>query len=243
MAGSVFAKQFQDRLVIDSPGGFPPEISEETILDRQSPRNRRIAEIFAKCGLVERSGQGMNLIFEQSIMDAKPLPDFKGSDEFLVRITFGAEILDEGQLLLMKQINEEQYAHFTTDDFVLIHKLYYGQKIPITMRGRLKSLTDIGVVEHLGRSKYVLARSFYEATGAVGKRTRIIGLDRETNKELLLRHISGSGDAGAPFAELLQVLPSLSKDQIQTLLKELKTDGRVYLEGKTKGAKWFIKRN
>jgi predicted HTH transcriptional regulator len=37
---------------------------------RQSPRNRRVAEILALCGLVERSGQGMNLIYELSIKEA-----------------------------------------------------------------------------------------------------------------------------------------------------------------------------
>jgi ATP-dependent DNA helicase RecG len=239
MAGSVFVKQYQDRLVIDSPGGFPPEISEETILDRQSPRNRRIAEIFAKCGLVERSGQGMNLIYEQSILDAKPLPNFKGTDEFLVRITFGAAILDEGQLRLMKQISEEQYKHFTTDDFVLIHKLYYGEKIPSAMRSRLKALTDIGVVEHIGRGKYVLARSCYDVTGQIGTRTRIVGLDRETNKELLYRHIKESADTGAQFKELQQVLPALSHDQVTVLLRELRAAGRIHVVGKTNAARWF----
>jgi ATP-dependent DNA helicase RecG len=238
MAGSVFVKQYQDRLVIDSPGGFPPEISEETILDRQSPRNRRIAEIFAKCGLVERSGQGMNLIFEQSIMDAKPLPDFKGSDEFLVRITFGAAILDKGQLLMMKHISEEQYAHFTTDDFVLIHKLYYDEKIPSTMRNRLKALADIGIVEHVGRGKYVLARSFYEATGNVNKWTRSIGLDRETNKELLLEHIKDCGESDTKLSDLQQVFPEQSVNQLQVLMRELKAAGKIYVVGKTSSARW-----
>jgi len=63
MSGSVFVRQYKERLVIESPGGFPAGVTLENILDRQSPRNRRIAEILAKCGLVERSGQGMNLIY------------------------------------------------------------------------------------------------------------------------------------------------------------------------------------
>jgi ATP-dependent DNA helicase RecG len=239
MAGSVFVKQYPDRLVIDSPGGFPPEISEENILDRQSPRNRRIAEIFAKCGLVERSGQGMNLIYEQSIKDAKALPDFKGTDEFLVRITFGASILDEKQLLLMKHISEKQYEHFTTDDFILIHKLYYGDKIPNAMRGRLTALVELGVVEHIGRGRYVPARSFYEMIGQVGTRTRIVGVDRATNKELLIKHIAESGENGSPLKDLQKVLPGQSRGQVQTLLRELKNEKRIYSTGKTNGARWF----
>ena len=67
MGGSVFVRQYRDRLVVESPGGFPNGISLSNILNRQLPRNRRIAEILALCGLVERSGQGMNIIYEQSI--------------------------------------------------------------------------------------------------------------------------------------------------------------------------------
>ena len=45
-------------------------------------RNRRIAEAFAKCGLVERSGQGANRMFEECIKRSKALPDFSGTDDF-----------------------------------------------------------------------------------------------------------------------------------------------------------------
>ena len=69
MAGSVFVRQYPDRLIIESPGGLPNGISLDNILDRQVPRNRRIAEILALCGLVERSGQGMNIIYETSMVE------------------------------------------------------------------------------------------------------------------------------------------------------------------------------
>ena len=56
MSGSVFIRQYSDRLVVESPGGLPLGVTVENIIDRQAPRNRRIAELFALCGLVERSG-------------------------------------------------------------------------------------------------------------------------------------------------------------------------------------------
>ena len=63
LSGSVFLVQYNDRLVVDSPGGFPSGITIDNILDKQVPRNRLIAEIFALCGFVERAGQGMNLMY------------------------------------------------------------------------------------------------------------------------------------------------------------------------------------
>ena len=80
--------QYHERLVVESPGGFPNGITVDNILNRQSPRNRRIAEILSLCGLVERAGQGMNLIYEISIMEAKELPDFTGTDDNFVKCNF-----------------------------------------------------------------------------------------------------------------------------------------------------------
>ena len=48
-------------------GLFPPGITPDNILDQQLPRNRRIAETFARCGLIERSGQGAERIVEKCV--------------------------------------------------------------------------------------------------------------------------------------------------------------------------------
>ena len=79
LGGSVFVRQYARRLEIVSPGGFPPGITPENIIDQQNPRNRRLAEALARAGLVERSGQGLNLMIENAIKHTKPLPDFSGT--------------------------------------------------------------------------------------------------------------------------------------------------------------------
>jgi len=38
--------------------------------------------------------------------------------------------------------------------------------------------------------------------------------------------------------ELQQVIPSLSRHQVQTLLRELKRDDRIEVRGATKAARW-----
>jgi Putative ATP-dependent DNA helicase recG C-terminal len=82
LGASIFVRQFPRKLEIVSPGGFPPGITPENILWRQSPRNRRIAEALSRCSLVERSGQGVNRMFEECIKESKPWPDFAGSDDY-----------------------------------------------------------------------------------------------------------------------------------------------------------------
>lgn len=239
LAGSVFIRQYPDRLLVESPGGFPLGITVDNILDRQVPRNRRIAEILALCGLVERSGQGMNIIYETSIKEAKQLPDFSGTDDSFVSLTLNGLVIDKKMLSLINKIGNDRLDALSTSDFLTINALYYGYPLNDNNRVCLKHLTDIGIVEHIGRNKYVLARSLYGAVGKTGVHTRIVGLDRETNKELLLKHIRERKPEGTPFKELQQVLPAHNRSQIQVLLRELRSENRIYCLGNTSSARWF----
>lgn len=239
MAGSVFIRQYPDRLIIESPGGFPSGISLDNILDRQVPRNRRIAEILSLCGLVERSGQGMNIIYETSVKEGKQLPDFTGTDDSFVSLTLNGLILDKKMLSLINRIGNDRLDSLSTADFLVINALYHEQPVNDSLSQRLKPLIEMGIVEHIGRSKYVLARSLYSAAGKSGVHTRIVGLDRDTNKELLLKHIRESENEGTPFRELQQVLPSQSRRQIQMLLSELRDENRIHKIGNTSAARWY----
>lgn len=237
--GSIFVRQYRDRLVVESPGGLPFGITLDNILDRQLPRNRRIAEILSLCGMVERSGQGMNLMFELSVQEAKPLPDFTGTDEFFVSVTLNGLIIDKAMLSVINRISERSTELLSTEDFLVIDALYHDRPLNGKMQARLPRLVEMGIVEHIGRKKYVLARSLYAATGKTGVHTRHVGLDKDTNKALLLKHIRQNNDVGTPFKELQQVLPGLTRGQIQRLMQELKDSHQVYPQGKTSAARWF----
>lgn len=242
-AGNVFIRQYPDRLTIESPGGLPNGVTLDNILDRQIPRNRRIAEIFALCGLVERSGQGMNIIYEESIKEAKQLPNFNGTDDNFVVITLNGLVLDSKMLAMINRIGNERLESLSTGDLLIIHALYHDDGIPSNLRDRLKRLENLGIVEHIGRSKYILSRSLYSIAGKAGVHTRKKGLDRETNKELIVKHILSNGNKGTKFNELQQVLPNQSRSQLQDLMSELKEEKRIYCTGKTNGARWFFAGN
>jgi len=240
--GSVFVRQYARRLEIVSPGGFPPGITAENILDQQNPRNRRLAEAFAKCGMVERSGQGMNLMFEQSIKQSKPLPDFTGSAAHEVRLTLQGTVTNPKFIRFLEQIGQETTVAFGTHDLLILDYLQRDARPPEHLRPRLSHLTGLGVVESVGHgrgARYILSRQFYEHLGEKGTYTRKRGLDRETNKTLLLKHLRENPSAGSPLSELCQVLPQLSENQIQWLLHELREEGSVRLQGARRWAKWY----
>jgi hypothetical protein len=48
----------------------------------------------------------------------------------------------------------------------------------------------------------------------------------------------GAARSISTFAELHQLLPSLSRYQLQTLLRELKNENKIRSVGRTKGGRW-----
>ncbi|MCX5809779.1 MAG: putative DNA binding domain-containing protein [Proteobacteria bacterium] len=242
LGGNVFVRQYARRLTIESPGGFPAGITLDNILDRQLPRNRRIADVFAKCGLVERSGQGMNLMFEQSIQQGKRRPDFTGTDAYNVVLTLHGEVQYTGFVQFLEKIGSEKVASFGTHDFLVLDFVRREEPVPPDLQPRLRNLVDLGVIESIGRGRgtqYMLSRRYYATIQRKGAYTRRRGLDRETNKHLLLKHIKDNAQEGSKMDDFRQVLPGHSRSQIQVLLRELKKDAKVFSVGRTRSALWY----
>jgi ATP-dependent DNA helicase RecG len=109
------------------------------------------------------------------------------------------------------------------------------------LKPRIPVLVRKGVIERVGRgrgARYVLSQRLYALLGRRGAYMRRRGLDRDTNRALLFEHIRKAGAEGARFADMMEVLPNLSKGQIKTLLQELKSQGKVFVRGTTRGARW-----
>jgi ATP-dependent DNA helicase RecG len=241
LGGSVFIRQFPQKIEIVSPGGLPEGITLENIIDRQNPRNRRIAEAFEKCNLAERSGQGMNLIYESLIGQSKPLPDFSNTDAYQVSLTISGQVKDPLFVrFLEKMASEKPKFQLGTHDLILLNQIHSSQPIDPKNKDRLKELIGLGVVEYSGHgrgTRYLLSRSFFELAGQSGVHTRRQGLSRDTNKALLLKHIQRS--SGSTMTEFRQVLPDISDGQIKGLVAELKHEGKIHMKGKKRGSRWF----
>jgi len=85
----------------------------------------------------------------------------------------------------------------------------------------------------------MLCQQYYALAGKSGTYTRKRGLDKETSKELLFKHLRANAKKGSKFNELQQVLPFLSRSQVQKLLIELKEENKAYVEGRTSASVWF----
>lgn len=243
LGGSVFVRQFPKRLEVVSPGGLPPGITPENIIDQQNPRNRRLAEALARCGLIERSGQGLNLMTESAVRQGKPLPSFAGTAAHEVRLTLEGGVRNPAFVRFMERLGNDRLSGFSTLDYLALERLEQGRPLSPDLQDRLPALAEVGAVEVIGRgksAKYMLAAALYASLGSKGVYTRKRGLDHHTNKALLLKHLRDHESDGAPLSELRQVLPSLPERAVQLLLDELRGEGLIRVHGQRRWARWHL---
>lgn len=235
--GSVFVKQWPRRLQVESPGGLPKGITTENIISRQKARNRLLAETLQKIGLVERSGQGMDRMFRDSIREGKATPVFTGTDEHTVVVTLLGEVQDTRFLRYLEKLGTEKLTLFSPYDFIALDRIRREQPLPEVCAVRVPFLIEQGAVERVGRDKLILSKDLYAFLGERGSYTRKKGLAEGEQRALLLKHIDENPE-GSKLPELRQVLPSASESTVKRLLGKLKADSKVHPAGSRRWAVW-----
>lgn len=239
---SVFIKASPEEFLIESPGGFPYGITIENILRETYWRNRRIAETLEKAGLVERSGQGMDDIFESTIKEGKGLPDLSGSDDFSVRLGIPAKVKDKNFIMFIEKITREKQIILSFDEIYELEKIREHQ--PVTEIEYRKKFLDIGIIERVGKTsgaKYILSHKYYAHEGKIGEHTRLSGLERDKKKELILNHLRKNKE-GSPNEDFRDVFPEMKQQDINNLLQDLKAAGYIEHIGSRRYGRWIFKK-
>lgn len=104
----IVVKQYPTLFSIINAGGFPQGVELSNILTVPStPRNRLLADVLSKTGIVERSGQGIDKIFLYTLSEGKPAPDYSHSDDFTVTATLSANVKDTAFAIFVQEIQQE----------------------------------------------------------------------------------------------------------------------------------------
>ena len=237
---SIFIKASTDEFFIESPGGFLPGITPDNILNQQAWRNRLISEIFEKAGLAERSGQGMDDIFEYTIREGKGLPDLSQSDDFSVRLIIPVQVRDKKFIQFLEKIINEKQLLLSVEEMYELEKIR-TQKMLVNIEYKKKFL-NLGIIEKVGRTKgirYILSHKYYMYEDKIGIHTRLVGLSRDQKKELILNHLKRNKKGF--FKDFKEALYDLKDSDIKNLLQELKKEGKVIHVGSRKAGYWIIK--
>jgi len=76
-----------DEIEVSNPGGFPDQVRLDNILVAPPrPRNPVLADAFKRIGLVERTGRGIDTIFEGQLRYGRQVPDYSRSTVATVQV-------------------------------------------------------------------------------------------------------------------------------------------------------------
>lgn len=171
----IVIKQFPQRLDIINAGGFPIGVNLENLLKTPStPRNRLLADVLQKTGIVERSGQGVDKIFYNTLIEGKAEPDYSKSDYFNVILKLSAVIEDRAFALFIVAVQE---------DLSEADKLSVLEVITLSMikKNTIKKDLDAEIVSRLIEKKliekrgktnaiyYILSKDYYDFTDEKAK--------------------------------------------------------------------------
>jgi len=241
LKGSIFVRQYGRKIVVESPGGFPPGITTENILNRHSARNGLIAAVFQRCGLVERSGQGMNLIYEMAVREAKPLPNFEGSDSMFVKLTLDCQVIHPKMLALVKEIGTERLGVMTTDDYLLLSALFREEDLRGVDPKRFQHLVDLEIVKYSEHGVSLANGGFILAIGTLSESSSDKVPINGFNKEQAIIDYMAERDY-VTTAELAELL-SVSQRSVLKLFKKLEDKSfKAIKSGGNRDAKYKLEK-
>ncbi len=234
----IVVKQYPTKLVIINAGGFPKGVTIDNLLTTPSiPRNRLLADILAKTGIVERSGQGMDKIFLKTLSEGKPDPDYTESDDFNVTAILSATVKDKAFAIYMQSIQQSlpEDKKLTVFDVMALCEVRDGKKVPSNKQIAQK-LDQMGFLEKHGKTNaihYILPRRYYEFAGDVAAYSLATDWDINQVWAVIQPFLKKYGKAKR--ADLDKIVGNhVSEKQMRSYLDTFRKDGRLITEGKNR---------
>ena len=244
LASEIVIKQYPTKLSVISPGGFPIGVTLENILTVSStPRNRLLADVLAATGIVERSGQGMDVIFRLTLSEGKQTPDYSKTNDYQLSAT----VKDPGFALFIKSIQQELPENQKLSVFDVLTFCAIREGKQPKDKEIAKRLYSMGYLEKRGKTsaiRYILPRRYYELTGNQSEYSELTDWDDEQIWSVLFRYLKKYGTAKkTDIAKLIG--QHISDSQLRRLLERLSEGPNPPLikEGKTRNLTYSLSKD
>ena len=254
MLGSVRVLIDDEGLAISSPGGFIDGVNLKNLLTVEPHgRNPALADAMKRIGLAEKTGRGIDRIYEGSIIFGRPWPDYTESTSRTVRLFIQrakanlpfAKFIAEEQgrqqrplsiytLMILSLLNSERRCGL--DRLVEVTNLSENK-----VRSAAETLIERGLIEAAGSGKnrtFILGKRVYRETNESIQYVRKTGIDSIRYPELVMKLAKTQQGiiTKQDVADLLKISPA----QAYSLLKQLKNENRIALVNGGKYAKYRI---
>lgn len=250
--GRVLVKLDADGLSVSNPGGFIEGVTYQNILTVEPHgRNPVLADALKRIGLAERSGRGVDRIFEGSLLYGRDLPDYSESTSRTVKLFIPRGVPDKRLVALISEEQKRTGSPLPLNSLLVLNVLKNNHRMSLAdmshectipeskLKTTLERLTESGLIDAMGSGRgraYVLSAKAYADPIQHVRQTDI---DAVRYKELVMtlarrKEYITRGDV----IELLHVSPS----QAYRLLKKLVDEGILALDGTTSAAKYTLKK-
>ena len=231
----IVIKLYPARMDVINAGGFPYGVTLENLLTVPStPRNRLLADVLAKTGIVERSGQGIDKIFLNTLAEGKAEPNYSYSDDFQVVAVLYATIKDAGFASFVQNIQQglADDEKLTVFDMMTLCKIRDGERKNID-KDIAKRLLDKKCIEKHGRTSgqyYTLPRCYYEMIGKEVDYSMLVDWNAEQILAVLVPYLEKYGKAKK--SDIVKLVGDHSSEkQLRTYLEQFKNSGIIKVEG------------
>ena len=237
LQSEIVIKQYPTKLAIISPGGFPLGVTLDNILTVSStPRNRLLADVLALTGIVERSGQGMDVIFRLTLSEGKIKPDYKKTDDYQVVAILSARVKDPGFALFVNSIQQELPENQKLSVFDILTFCDIKEGLQPKDKEIAKKLFSMGYLEKRGKTsaiRYILPRRYYELTNNIAEYSGLTDWDDRQVFAVLLPFLTKYGKAKK--SDIARVIGShISETQLRRIIERLSQPGGPLVKsGKT----------
>ena len=252
--GSVRVLIDDEGLSISNPGGFIDGVNLKNLLTVEPHgRNPALADAMKRIGLAEKTGRGIDRIFEGSIVFGRPWPDYSDSTSRTVKLfiqrakadlPFAKFVADEQNrqgkplsiytLMILSVMNMERRV--TVDRIVDITNLSENK-----VRSAVEKLIEQGLVEASGRGKgrsFILGAKIYKENKETIQYVRQTDIDSIRYPELVMKLANTQNGfiTKQDVADLLKITAS----QAYRIIKKLQNEGRLELLCGGKHAKYKV---
>lgn len=240
--GAVYVKHYPDRIMIENPGAFPEGVNEKNIITHPStPRNKLIAETLQRLKYVQRTGQGVDIIFREMISSGKPYPQYHVYNEAVTLTIFSAIddvnfvkfiASEQDKLQKILPLPELMILRYLTDNKrIILSEAQELTQLPLAeTRKSCNDLVKNGLIELSGK-EYMLTPKVYEAIKSNVEYTQDKTIQFIKAKGRILEYLEQENSI---TNEKIRDLCGFTKQQARVTIDKMRTENILRLEGKGK---------
>lgn len=248
--GAVYVKHYPNKIVIENPGAFLDGITEENIITHPSvPRNKLIAETLQHLKYVQRTGQGVDIIFREMLSSGKPFPEYRSYND-AVSLTIYSAVDDVDFVKFIANEENGLSRSFSLSELMILRYLKDNRKITMSEAESLiqeardqaqnacNNLKRYGLIE-LSGNEYMLTAKIYDELKNSVDYTKDKAIQYIKAREMILEYIR---DRGFINNELVRELCGFSQKQARIILQRMRKENLIELSEKGRYAKYIIKK-